>query len=552
MGHISFIPELDFDPSTAAGAGDAPPPPPVEVLLELRPALDGYAGIPQETRLLFRGLRLIEGVSVQGLLQHPVRRLARGTRPKGKPGFLPMSPARRLNRYSRVIVSLAERPFKTFFDKLVDVVQKGLAKSELTLTTLLRLRTVRLSDFDATHFGDFVWSTLFSKTLPAPDHPTVASGTFKVCSVPWRTMHLAGLYSLNAGKVPTYPRLDTEGTDVFISQTPYPGRVRDGTRLVVRYHDALPVFMPHTIPDKSHHQATHFYALMENVRAGAWFACVSEATRQDLLKLFPEAAPRAVTIHNMVSHHYFPEDPQPGRVPQIIRTRLYQHEGMVAKLGSLSEQERFFRRSLGHGDFRYLMIVSTIEPRKNHRRLVSAWEDIKAHVDPDLKLVVVGTLGWDNDAITRAFRPWLERGDLFCLNAVPASDLRILYRCATAVVCPSLGEGFDFSGVEAMASGGVVIASDIPVHREIYANAAEYFDPYSTPGLVKAIRAVVYAEDAEVARHERRTLGFEVAARYEPERILPQWHAFLNRVVDRPVELRSPLTISDLALQNAA
>ena len=110
----------------------------VSVLLELRPAMDGFAGIPQETRLLFRGLRLLDEVRLEGLIQHSVRRLARGTRPKGKPGFFPLSPGRKLNRYSRVIVSLGERPFKTLFDKIVDSAQKGIANVELSLTTLLQ------------------------------------------------------------------------------------------------------------------------------------------------------------------------------------------------------------------------------------------------------------------------------------------------------------------------------------------------------------------------------------------------------------------------------
>lgn len=553
MGHIALTPELKFDRSAPAAITldreDGEPK--IDVLLEMRPALDGFAGIPQETRLLFRGLRLLQSVRLQGLIQHPVRRLAHGTRPRSR-HFLKLSAARRLNRYSRVIVSLAERPFKTIFDKIVDAIQKSIANAELAATTLMRVRTVRLSDFDATHFGDFVWSALFAKTLPASDYETVACGTFRICSVPWRTMHLAGLYSLNASQSPKYPRLDTEGTDVFISQTPYPGRVHPATTLVVRYHDALPVFMPHTIPDKSMHQATHFYALMENVKAGAWFACVSDATKQDLLKLFPEAAPRAVTIHNMVSHHYFPEELQPGRVSQIIRTRLYQHDGMVPKLGSLSEQERFYRRGLGSPGMRYLMVVSTIEPRKNHLRLIAAWEDIKAHLDHDLKLVVVGTLGWDNDAITKAFKPWLERGDLFCLNAVPAADLRILYRGAAATVCPSLGEGFDFSGVEAMASGGIVVASDIAVHREVYDDAAEYFDPYSTASLVASLRKVLYGPDAEALQQQRRARGFSVAARYTPERILPKWSEFLRRVTRKGDNARQAVTLADFAFEKTS
>jgi hypothetical protein len=118
---------------------------------------------------------------------------------------------------------------------------------------------------------------------------------------------------------------------------------------------------------------------------------------------------------------------------------------------------------------------------------------------------------------------------------VPAPDLRVLYRHAVATVCPSLGEGFDFSGVESMRSGGRVIASDIPVHREIYDNAAEYFNPYSTVSLLDALKTVVYAPDAEAVQRRLEEAGQKVAARYHPDEILPQWDRLLTRVlVERP------------------
>ncbi len=57
------------------------------------------------------------------------------------------------------------------------------------------------------------------------------------------------------------------------------------------------------------------------MRDGAWFACVSDSTRRDLVSIYPAAEERSVTIHNMVSHHYFPESSSPARVPEILRTR---------------------------------------------------------------------------------------------------------------------------------------------------------------------------------------------------------------------------------------
>ena len=50
----------------------------LKVLLEMRPALDGHAGIPQETRLLFRGLGRLPDIEPIGLIQHHARVLGRG------------------------------------------------------------------------------------------------------------------------------------------------------------------------------------------------------------------------------------------------------------------------------------------------------------------------------------------------------------------------------------------------------------------------------------------------------------------------------------------
>ena len=118
------------------------------------------------------------------------------------------------------------------------------------------------------------------------------------------------------------------------------------------------------------------------------------------------------------------------------------------------------------------------------------------------------------------------------LSGVPAPDLRVLYRHATATVCPSLGEGFDYSGIESMASGGVTIASDIPVHREVYEDAAEYFDPYATMSLVNALKKVLYEQDAPQVQEFMRQRGEVVSSRYLPENILPQWESFLRNVVE--------------------
>src|SRR5437588_1757060 len=473
------------------------------------------------------------------MLQMSHRILAKGTYDQGlffNSAWL--SPAARIYRYSPVVISAAERPFATALERLLEAIARRLMSGTLTIQTLLDISSVKLWSFRGKYFEDFIWRTLFAKSLPAADFDLVTAANHLVCRAPWDTMQRAGLNSLTFRRTAKYPKLRTRGVDIFIAQTPYPGRVLRGTSLIVRYHDALPVFMPHTIPNKSLHQAIHFHALAANVRAGARFACISQATRNDLLRVFPKAEQQAVVIHNMVSHHYFNERSAAELVPGIVRSRL--HEGDSAKgvdvqpkFLTLREQESFYARCLQKRPFRYLLPVATIEPRKNHARLLAAWEVLKAETDPDLKLVVVGGLGWDYALTLRGFRPWIERGQLFMLNAVPAPDLRVLYQHAAATVCPSLGEGFDFSGVESMRSGGVVIASGIAVHREVYRDAAVYFNPYSTASLVEAVKSVVHASDSTTVQEGLRLVGQEVSARYLPERILPQWQRFLAAVRER-------------------
>jgi glycosyltransferase involved in cell wall biosynthesis len=515
----------------------------ISVLVEMRPALEGFAGIPQEVRLLFRGLRQLQGVEVEGLLQTSHRFLSAGVpdKPSKK-----VTRAFALNRYSKVIVSLAEQPYGHVLDRFSRFMRRKLNSFWLTLLMSLGLGNIRLGRFDSQEFQDFTWRTLFSKSLPARDFRTVASANHRICSVPWHAMHMAGLSTLTLRRTAQYPKIVTSGVDIFLGQTPYPGRVAKGTTMIIRYHDAIPILMPHTIPDKSIHQATHFRALEANVRSGAWFACVSETTRQDLLKIFPEAEARSLTIHNMVSHNYFCEEAAPERVGDIVRARL--HEGDKAKGVEVNpkfltnrEREAFYSKHLGSGGFRYLLAVSTIEPRKNHARLLAAWEFLKQHCDPDLKLVLVGGLGWDYGPLLKSFGSWIDRGQLYMLSGVPAGDLRTLYRNALATVCPSLGEGFDFSGVEAMASGGITIASDIPVHREVYDDAALYFDPYSTASLAEALTRALYADGSPQLAEQLRERGQQVSTRYQPEAILPKWHQFLTKLTSKDRDEAAPV-----------
>lgn len=485
-----------------------------KILVDLKPAFDGFAGIPQETRLLFTGWRRLPGLHTQGLIQHGGRRLRAALTPR----HATLSESRRIFQLSKFIVSLNERPYSNAWENLTESVSKYAALSMLRTRTTLGL-PVPQSVFDARLFGDFVWRTFFDKTLSASEKDGITQDDFMVVQAPRNHFHKVGLRSGSMQTLARYPTLDTRGFDYFLAQTPFPGRVSKGTQMIVRYHDAVPILMPHTIADKAFHQATHFHALRANIASGALMSCISEATRQDLLTVFPEAEKQSFVIHNMVSEEYFEDDALRTLVPRIARNRLADVAEFKTKLGA---------DKLVGDDFDYLLMVSTIEPRKNHQLLVSAWERLKYSTHPNLKLIVVGNLGWDHKGVIKAFKPWAEKGDLYYLQNVPSPELRVLYQHAVATVCPSVAEGFDYSGIEAMRCGCPVVSSDIVVHREIYQDASEYFNPYSVDDAAGVIGAVIVA-GAQAHRAGMSARGRAVAQRYLPKNILPKWAEFFEQ-----------------------
>lgn len=135
----------------------------------------------------------------------------------------------------------------------------------------------------------------------------------------------------------------------------------------------------------------------------------------------------------------------------------------------------------------YLM-VSTIEPRKNHAYLLDAFDLLWKNNVP-VRLCIIGKIGWKCEALITRIKNHPEiNNKLFMFNQLDDTGLQYAYQHAKALVFPSFVEGFGLPIVEAMQRGLPVMASDIPVFKEIGSEFIAYFnlnDPNSLSTLIK-------------------------------------------------------------------
>jgi alpha-1,3-rhamnosyl/mannosyltransferase len=141
----------------------------------------------------------------------------------------------------------------------------------------------------------------------------------------------------------------------------------------------------------------------------------------------------------------------------------------------------------------YLLFVSNIEPRKNIETLIEAY---KASIGKKgTQLFIVGGAGWLNEPIMEAIKRSQDEGFAVMKNTyfVPDEDLPALMQGARSIVIPSWHEGFGLPLLQAISSGGRVIASDIPALREaaglVNSDRITFFDPKSVGELMAELNA---------------------------------------------------------------
>ena len=228
-------------------------------------------------------------------------------------------------------------------------------------------------------------------------------------------------------------------------------------RRVITIHDLTYKRHPELLQKETLHNLN--VHMQREIAAADAIVCVSESTRRDLLRYYQVDPSRAIAIHSGLAMptEYAPVDGLPKR---------------------------------------YILFVSTIEPRKNLGVLLDAFDRLR---DYDGSLVVVGKVGWKSENIVSRLRgPRVVH-----LDYLDADRLATVYRDAEAFVLPSIYEGFGFPLLEAMAHGVPSIAADSSSLPEIGGDAALYFDPSDARELEAQLRRVLTDETLRASLAER-------------------------------------------------
>ncbi len=262
-------------------------------------------------------------------------------------------------------------------------------------------------------------------------------------------------------------------------------------RRVVTVHDLTYKRFPELLQKETLHSLGRH--MPGELAAADAVICVSESTRRDLLDFYQIDERRVITIHSGVG----------------VRRQSRRFESGAHAPHS---EER-----------RYILFVSTIEPRKNLDVLLDAFARLRARGAYDGELVVVGQVGWKAEAIV----PRLRAPGVVHLDYLEPEALAAVYAGAELFVFPSIYEGFGFPLLEAMAHGVPSIAARSSSLPEIGGDAPLYFDPRDARALESLMERVL---GDRALRDDLAARGRGRAAEFRWERAAEQTLAVLRSV----------------------
>jgi len=142
----------------------------------------------------------------------------------------------------------------------------------------------------------------------------------------------------------------------------------------------------------------------------------------------------------------------------------------------------------------YVLTVTRVDARKNHLRMLTAFERLVADGLPH-RWIVVGPPGYGSEIFERALQDSPARARVDWRKSVSDDELPALYAGAALFFFASLSEGFGLPPLEAMACGAPVLASAVTSMPEVLGEGAELVEPTDVDALHEAAHALLTDRD---------------------------------------------------------
>lgn len=332
-----------------------------------------------------------------------------------------------------------------------------------------------------------------SQSLPSGLLPEAATAEQRVISLPrlWTHLGLGGEMALRPPDV------------LFVPSHVLP-LITPGRSVVVVY-DVGHRFFPRA------HKITEWlyveWAIRRHVRVASAIITISEAARQDLVRLYGADPARISVAYPAVDERFRP--PSEAEVQRV-------------------------REKYGLGS-RYVLHVSTIKPRKNLPRLVQAFA--RANLAPGTQLVLAGAPDFGLAALNAAIEQTGTGDRVKWLRYVDGADLPALYGGAACVALVSLHEGFGIPALEALACGAPLVASNRSSIPEFVDNAGLLVDPLDVTSIQRGLEQ---ACTDQVLADTLRQRGPLQAARYTWQAAATVTLDVLRRVGGQPAGRTPP------------
>jgi glycosyltransferase involved in cell wall biosynthesis len=269
-------------------------------------------------------------------------------------------------------------------------------------------------------------------------------------------------------------------------------------KTICTIHDLTPFLYP-----QWHHQKViqaHKNKMSRAIKECKNFICVSQNTKKDLLKLFPQISNRNISVIYEAA-----ED----KYSQFLKSSAQEQQ---KKKDTIKKQ---------YGLDKFFLAQGTREPRKNLKNLIIAFNSfVKKYPKTKIELAITGKYGWGKDVADQ------KNHHIKILGFIPEKDMVALHASALCLIYPSLYEGFGLPLLKSMKVGSPVITSNISSMAEIAKDSALLVDPNSVESISKAIEKIA---KSSTLRQSLIKKGLETAKKFSWSQVAKETTIFYEK-----------------------